>query len=172
MTKVINLFGAPSAGKSYNAMALTCALKAKGYKAEYVSEYAKDLVNENSTHKLKHQIYVFAKQLKRLEVLLDKELDFIITDSPLLLGSFYGGYYKVVSNTFHQLVLESFNNYNNINFFLTRTLPYDSKLRVQSEDESLEVHSSLIEFLNEKEISYTSLHNDENTINKILDLLV
>lgn len=171
MTKIINFLGAPSAGKSFNAMSLTCALKSKGFKAEYVSEYAKDLVNENSTHKLKHQIYVFAKQLKRLEVLMDKDLDYIITDSPLILSSFYGTYYKNSSAIFEQLVLESFNQYSNINFFLTRTLEYDAKLRVQTEEESIKVHETLTSYLEAKNIQYTSLYNDKYTISKILELI-
>ena len=78
--KVINLFGSSGSGKSTTALGLTYMLRLKGYKAEYVSEYAKDLVAEESTHKLRHQLYVFAKQLKRVDVLLNKDIDYIITD--------------------------------------------------------------------------------------------
>ena len=68
-TQIINLFGASGSGKSTTAMGLTYFLRLGGHKVEYVNEYAKDLVYEESTHKLKHQLYVFAKQLKKQDVL-------------------------------------------------------------------------------------------------------
>ena len=42
--KVINLFGSAGAGKSTTALGVAHNLKINGYKVEYVSEYAKQLV--------------------------------------------------------------------------------------------------------------------------------
>ena len=46
-TVVINLFGGPGAGKSTCAMEICSELKKHGLSAEYVQEYAKELVYEN-----------------------------------------------------------------------------------------------------------------------------
>lgn len=147
MTTVVNLFGSAGSGKSTTALGLCYFLKLKGYKVEYVSEYAKDLVNEGSIHKLKHQLYVFSKQLKRMEVLVDKELDFIVTDSPILLSYFYGEKYGTSGPLLGDLVSAYHDSYSNYNVFLTRAFDYDPKLRVQSEEESDIDSKSLMDFL-------------------------
>lgn len=169
--KVINLFGASGSGKSTTALGLTYMLRLKGYKAEYVSEYAKDLVAEESVHKLKHQLYVFAKQLKKVDVLLNKELDYIVTDSPTLLSYFYGEKFQVNLDGFKELVLSSFKSTPQINIFLKRTLPFDETLRLQTAEESDRDSSDLLKILNDCEISFITLNSDGDTVNNILNHL-
>lgn len=169
--KVINLFGASGSGKSTTALGLTYMLRLKGYKAEYVSEYAKDLVAEESVHKLKHQLYVFAKQLKKVDVLLNKELDYIVTDSPTLLSYFYGEKFQVNLDGFKELVLSSFKSTPQINIFLKRTLPFDETLRLQTAEESDQDSSDLLKILNDCEISFITLNSDGDTVNNILNHL-
>ena len=78
-TKIINLFGSAGAGKSTQAMGLVPLLRLAGYSAEYVSEYAKDVVFSKCEHLLtQNQLYVFSEQFRRLKVLDDSNLDFII----------------------------------------------------------------------------------------------
>ena len=79
-TKIINLFGAAGAGKSTQAMGLVTALRLAGYSAEYVAEYAKDVVYEKHLGKLEDQLYIFAKQNRRIERVLSSNFDFIVTD--------------------------------------------------------------------------------------------
>ena len=57
--------------------------------ADWITEYAKELCILNSEHLLENQIWVFANQYQKMKY-LSEELDFVITDSPLLLSSFYG----------------------------------------------------------------------------------
>ena len=52
-TVVINLFGGPGAGKSTCAMEICSELKKHGLSADYVQEYAKELVYENHMDLLK-----------------------------------------------------------------------------------------------------------------------
>lgn len=169
--KVINLFGASGSGKSTTALGLTYMLRLKGYKAEYVSEYAKDLVAEESVHKLKHQLYVFAKQLKKVDVLLNKELDYIVTDSPTLLSYFYGEKFQVNLDGFKELVLSSFKSTPQINIFLKRTLPFDETLRLQTAEESDNDSEVLERILNELDVPHTTFLSNNETVSEIIKLL-
>lgn len=169
--KVINLFGASGSGKSTTALGLTYHLRLLGYKAEYVSEYAKDLVAEESEHKLRHQLYVFAKQLKRVDVLLNKELDFIVTDSPTLLSYFYGEKFQVNLEGFKELVLSSFKSTPQVNVFLKRTLPFDETLRLQTQEESDQDSVDLENMLNQLGVSYSAFYSDNQTVSNIINIL-
>lgn len=163
-TVVINLFGSAGSGKSTTAMGLTYYLRLLGYKAEYVTEYAKDLVNEGSLNKLKHQLYVFAKQLKRMEVVSDKGLDFIVTDSPIYLSLFYGDKYGTSGPFLEDLVKSYHKTFTNVNVFLTRHVDYDPLLRVQTEDESNKDSKDLADFLFKHKVytDFKTTSKDEN----------
>ena len=171
MTKLINLYGAAGAGKSTTAMGITHYLKLKGYRVEYVSEYAKDLVNEGSEHKLKHQLYVFAKQLKKLSVLMDKGLDYVVTDSPLLLSYFYGNKYGNVKPYFKDMVLSHINDYETLNIFINRDIEYDDKLRIQSSTESdldsVDLYNLLVDLGIEFVATKTSVVNTQKGLDNI-----
>ena len=85
---VINLFGQPGAGKSTGAAYIFSQLKLRGINAELVTEFAKDKVYEETKEVFNNQIYIFGKQYFRMSRIA-KKVDVIITDSPLLLSSFY-----------------------------------------------------------------------------------
>lgn len=87
----INFYGGPGSGKSTVAALLYSELKVLQYRTELVREFAKDLVYQGfdltkSDYNL--QLIIFAEQLRR-EILLDKHVDFIISDSPLFLNAYY-----------------------------------------------------------------------------------
>ncbi len=134
--KVINLWGAPGVGKSTVAAGLFYKMKVAGYKVELVTEYAKDVVWDNRSDLLRDQLYLLAKQNRRLERLRDK-VDWCITDSPILLVLAYmpENYYK----SFNDLANDVWNTYNNYNFLLTRSHEYKQDGRVQTEAQSHEV---------------------------------
>ena len=87
-TIVINLFGAPGAGKSTTAAFLFGELKSMGLDVELVTEYVKDLVWDKRYKELSNQIICFGQQMRRIERLIG-QVDIIITDSPLLLNAYY-----------------------------------------------------------------------------------
>ena len=129
MTKVINFFGGPGVGKSTIASGIFHELKKKDCNCEYVSEYAKDVVWEGTTNLLENQIHVFSEQLRRQWRLINK-VEYIITDSPLLLSSVYYEYYTKNKNIFFsekhtKLCLEffdkTFEEFDNMNFIIERT---------------------------------------------------
>ena len=93
--QVINFLGSSGSGKSTSALGLTYELKKRGVKAELITEFAKDLVFSKCEHLLlQNQIFIFAEQHRRMEILKDSGLQYLITDSPLILSSYYGNKYK------------------------------------------------------------------------------
>lgn len=147
MTQVVNLYGGPGTGKSTIAAELFSSLKWRGINCELVTEYAKDKVWEGSTNVLEHQIYIFAKQLFRTSRLLGK-VDYIITDSPILLSLVYG---ENESNEFRSLVLAEHRKLNNINIFLQRNKLYRRVGRLQTEQEAMEIDYKIRDMLREYE---------------------
>lgn len=126
--KVLNLYGGPGSGKSTRAAELFAFLKKKGNDVELVTEYAKEMVYENRLDVLaSDQLYVFAKQNRKLERLRKAGLEYAITDSPLLLSRVYAG--PEVPAELHMLVESTYASYDNINLFLNR--PPRSKYKRQ-----------------------------------------
>lgn len=116
--KIINIFGNPGSGKSTIAAYLFSEMKARGLEVELVTETAKDLVWDNDYTRLENQILVFGMQLHRLNTLCSK-VDYVITDSPLLLQL---GYYRQrnlpAPAEFEKLVMDYNNQFINTNILL------------------------------------------------------
>ena len=89
----------------------------------------------------------------------------------LILSVFYGEKYNVNLPYFKELVLNSFKDQNQINFFLTRSLPFDTVGRLQSQEESDNDSLSLQNMLNTHQIKYTPLKGDNDAVNNILHFL-
>lgn len=152
--KVINLFGGPGIGKSTLASYLFYKLKSEGYNTELVSEYAKELTWEENFDKLSDQLYVTAKQNRRLHRLEDK-VDVVVTDCPILLGINYATP-EYIGGTFVPMVYSLFESYDNINIVLNRTKPYIAKGRTQSKDEAIKIDENIANILS----PYKSLNCD------------
>jgi adenylate kinase family enzyme len=162
---VINLFGGPGAGKSTTAAGVFNRLKTIGLNAELINEYAKDLTWENRQKALQNQVYVFGKQYHRQERCADK-VDFIITDSPLLLSSIYAN--EKVPTVFHDLVKYCFHEYDNRNYFLERVKAYNPVGRNQTEEEAKKIDVRVKTFLDDIGESYQSIIGDESALLKIV----
>jgi nicotinamide riboside kinase len=167
--KVINLFGQPSAGKSTTAAGLFFKMKTLGYSVELVTEYAKDMVWRGlPLQAFDDQLYITAKQNAKLHR-LKGQVEFVISDSPLLLGLIYAPdqYYK----TFEPFLLELFNSYHNINFLLERTKDYNPVGRNQTKEEADQIASFLENFLINKNISHSKIKGDKDAPDNIFDNL-
>jgi hypothetical protein len=163
---VINLMGGPGAGKSTGSTRLFSELKELGYNAEYVPEYAKDLVWGRNMKTLDNQIYVFAKQHHRIWRLLD-QVDVIVTDSPIFLSCIYGK----TSNTFKSLVIEEFNKLNSLNILLKRVKPYNPSGRYQNEHEAKELDIVIENFLIDNKISYNIVNGNKEGVDEIVKIV-
>lgn len=141
--KVVNIFGGPGTGKSTTAAYLFHELKCAGADVELVTEYAKDMVWEKRTNILSDQVYIAAKQNRRMERLVDQGIDVAITDSPLIMGCMYRpvDYFTF----FEPLVAEIFKSYpNSLNLYLNRGFEYNPVGRYQTADEAMEIDQQII----------------------------
>lgn len=155
---VINLTGAPGAGKSTGAAKLFYELKTRGVNCELVNEFAKDKTWEHNATALNCQEYIFGKQSYRLKRCRD-EVDVIITDSPLPLTIIYTKD-ESIKKPLTELVLAVYNSYDNINFFINRVKPYNPKGRNQTAEESDALSTEIKTLYQQLDIPYTEITGD------------
>lgn len=167
---VINLTGAPGAGKSTGAAKLFCELKMLGINCELVGEFAKDKTWEHNLTALNCQEYVFGKQSYRLARCRD-EVDVIVTDSPLPLTIIYNSN-EAIAKPLEELVMAIFNSYENINFFINRTKPYNPKGRNQTAEESDNLSLEIKKLYERLGIEYTEITGDTEGYTKAIELIL
>ena len=164
---IVNLFGVPGAGKSTGAAYIFAKLKMLGINAELITEFAKDKVWENNSEVFKNQADLCGKQSYRISRCKDK-VDVIVTDSPLPLSIFYNTG-EFLTENFNKSVMDVFNSYNNLNFLLLRTKPYNPIGRHQSEEESDALKQPMVQLLKERGISYVEVDGDIVGYDKIIE---
>jgi ABC-type oligopeptide transport system ATPase subunit len=156
---VVNLYGGPGSGKSTTAAGVFCLLKLHGVNAELITEFAKDLTWERRDKTLKDQLYVFAKQHHKLWRAKD-QVDVMITDSPLPLSLVYG-------DIDAKLVMDTFNRFNNLNFFIGRGKKYNPAGRNQTEEESKILDGEIRDLLKTHNIPFTEVAGFYGGVNVI-----
>jgi hypothetical protein len=164
---LVNLFGTPGSGKSSGSAYIFSQLKKNGINAELVTEFAKDKVWEESKEVFNNQAYIFGKQYFRISRCQNK-VDVIVTDSPLLLSAFYN-HDETLGETFNQLVVNVFNSYNSMNYFLLRDKPYNPIGRFQTEEESNNLIVPMKKFLNKYNIDYSIKKGNFEDYDKIVE---
>ena len=157
---LVNLFGAPGAGKSTGAAYIFSQLKMRGVNAELVTEFAKDKVWEESKAVFNNQAYIFGKQYFRISRCADK-VDVVITDSPLLLSLVYNND-PVLGEEFNEVVRKVMNSYDCRNFYLVRTKDYNPVGRFQTESESDAIADEIQALLEKEKINYLISAGDKD----------
>ena len=177
--KVINFFGGPGTGKSTASSGLFYRMKKNNLNCEYVTEYAKELVWEERFNIINNdQLYILARQHRYIDRLKGK-VDYVVTDSPLLLSAIYAGHNEDQSaplkdadglRLFQALTLRLFNKYDNYNFFLLTTgFQYWMTGRIQEKSESTILDEKIFDFLVENKIRFRCIEgNDESVLERIL----
>jgi hypothetical protein len=168
--RAINLYAGPGTGKSTTCAALFAELKYIGINTEMILEYAKDAVWENRGPKLfAAQEYIFGKQHFRMSRVAS-ETDFVITDSPLLLGLVYMPQ-KFKMPSLRNVIKEAYFSYDNINIFLKRNKPYNPKGRNQNEEDAKLLDTKIIMMLEKLGLSFYSFEFSRNNVEQIIDIL-
>ena len=174
-TKIINLVGSPSSGKSLIAALLFAELKMMHKRTEYVQEYAKTLVWQNRLDELANQYNVTMEQYKMINSVNGK-VEYICLDSPLLLGIYYNRYHPDnVSNVekTEKMILDKIKEFDNIYIFIERNkeFPYEIEGRIHNEKESDDISIKLKEILKEFRIPYKSFRSDKSNIQEMLQYI-
>lgn len=168
-TKIINLFGAPSAGKSTAAAGIFAELKRRGESAELVTEVAKELVWNGQTEDLADQFYVTALQNNRLRRLQGK-VDYVVTDSPVILGSVYAQYNYCNVPDFHAFLAHVHGGYDNLDVYLpvAEHLEADGRAHGYSEIPALDAQiKQLLSVISPDHVCATRDNVVEIVLNKI-----
>lgn len=176
MKRIICIYGGPGSGKSTTCAGLFYKLKLARFNCEMNREYVKDWVWEDRRIKLGDQPYIFAKSARKERIYMESDIDFIITDSPLLLTHFYGMKYDRLeqeSNTslimlkHHHKICQEY-GYKIDHYLLERVKPYQAKGRFQEAAEAATFDKEMEEMLTSLNIKFDKVPGDETAVDLIL----
>lgn len=114
---VINLWGAPSCGKSTLAAGLFYRMKRAGCDTELVPEAAKDLIHERNLRPFEDQMLILGEQYRRLWRLRGIYRS-AISDSPLPLCLFYEMRERGLHEALQQAIWPLYGRFRNINVWV------------------------------------------------------
>lgn len=159
-TVIVNLYGAPGAGKSTGSAYIFGQLKMNNISVELVREFVKDKIYEKSEGVFNDQVYILGKQHFR-QTNVKGNVDVIITDCPLIVQAYYTDKYKFpYADELRQLVLKLYSLENNINYFVNRDKPYNPDGRFQTEADSDSISGNLKEYLDNLNIEYKEINGN------------
>lgn len=176
-TTIINLYGGPCAGKSTGAAHLFHKLKTLGANVELVREYVKSWVWEARKFSTYDQLYFLGKQIRQ-ESLLFGKVDWIITDSPVLMNLYYAQKYcpLVISEGVRAATLAYYHQseddgHKHVHVFLNRTKPYLSHGRFQSEDEAKEIDDEVRKVMRHLKFPFIETTSEEADLEVLLETI-
>ncbi len=180
MKKIICLYGGPGSGKSTTCAGLFYQLKMKHYNCEMNREYVKEWIWENRNIQEGDQPYFFAKMARREKIYMNNDVDFIITDSPLILTSFYGRKYDKFEQKYDTSAMMLKNHheickdlgYKIDHFFLERTKPFQQSGRRENEDQAKKIDIEIRQFLDDFGIKYELIKGDDTAVKHIMKNLL
>jgi tRNA uridine 5-carbamoylmethylation protein Kti12 len=166
----INIFGAPGSGKSTMRSRLFYELKKQQLKVEEVVEYAKELTYGEDGVKLSDQILMFGRQ-RHPHFVLDKKVDYVITDSPFIMGFTYVDDAVEYKDELKALMLKVHNSYRTLNIFINRNHEYQEFGRNQTAEQSDEKALEIKALLDECGIEFYEFKSGEETIQNSLTII-
>jgi hypothetical protein len=172
---VINLFGGSGLGKSTTASLLFGEMKLEGYHVELVSEYVKTWAWQGRRPTGFDQFYIAGKQAHSESQLYGK-VDYIITDSPLLLSGFYEQFHLgrqlCLPTILNFLDYAKEHNIEHLNFLLQRNKKFDPRGRFETEEEAINVDVKLKSWLQDLGLQYTLItESDHARVSAILNFV-
>lgn len=168
--KVVNLFGAPSAGKSTTMLGLTYHMKLMGLSVENTPEFFKELIYEDSNaERFGGQLYVLGEQNRRIARLMGKN-DFAITDCPLPLIGMYTAEDYIPG--FHDFVKNLNSKYDNVNYMIIRKHEFENEKRVHDESQANELERKLPEYLKSMGVEFKLIESGEDLVQRLIDDMI
>ena len=171
-TVIVNLYGAPGAGKSTGSAYIFGQLKMNNISVELVREFVKDKIYEKSEGVFNDQVYILGKQHFR-QTNVKGNVDVIITDCPLIIQAYYTDKYKFpYADELRQLVLKLYSLENNINYFVNRDKPYNPDGRFQTEADSDSISGNLKEYLDNLGIEYKEINGNITDYDSVVEDII
>lgn len=166
-TTVINLYGGSGVGKSTVAALLFAHMKMQGLHVELVREYVKLWAWSGKQVRPTDQIYLLGKQ-SAYESLLYGKVDYIVTDSPVMLAGAYaewhsgeaGRYVTDAANSYYD-VSASDGSVKFINYVLYRDGAFDPRGRYETAEQATKFDEFLKEYLARNGKEFVILHGSE-----------
>lgn len=175
MTVVLNLLGGPSSGKSTLAAELYAKMKHKCLKVEMVREVAKEWAWEGRKIGPFDQMAILGEQIKRESSLYGK-VDYIVSDSPVMLGAFYfeynhgRGFMNNMVKEYYYFAEEKGIKF--VNIRLRRTKEYEQSGRFETLDEAIKIDQAIYAYISDNMYDCKHMFNNEaETANIILQEL-
>ena len=150
-------------------------MKKRGLEVELVNEYVKKWAWTGRKVGALDQVYIFGKQAKSEHDLYGK-VEYIITDSPLLLSPIYEKYYSsdgesiVEPSVLAHIEKAGDNGVRHINYLIPRTKPFNPKGRFETEETAKEIDRLVEKYLLELDIPFIQLTSVESD-DKIQEIL-
>jgi ABC-type amino acid transport substrate-binding protein len=164
MSTVINLYGGSGLGKSTTAALVFGEMKLMGLHCELVREFVKEWAWAGRQIKPGDQTEIYQNQLAR-ERLYYGKLDYIVTDSPLVLGPIYQKYYtgtdSIAQEVFDNIIRAEQEGVSYMNFLLKRNKPFDPRGRYESEEQAKEVDFFVEKYLKDKSVPFHTITSDD-----------
>lgn len=176
MTTVVNMLGGSGLGKSTTAAGLYHQMKLDGYNVELVREYVKIWAWDGKKVGQYDQIYIFGKQA-RSEYMLYEKVDYIITDSPIILSPVYEKFYNNGQSMIEEAALKFLekaenNGIQHVNFLLERKKPFNPEGRYETEEQAKQIDLKVSEFLADNGLLYQKVDcSDEERIKFMMEYL-
>jgi len=169
----INLYGGPGTGKSTTAAGLFYKMKTLGYKAELISEFAKELTFSEDMTRLKDQLLILAEQHHRM-FRLDGKVDWVIHDSPINMGQVYLNDETIPVKEFEKFTNALFNRYDCVNIFLERNVKehgYQEYGRSQTLNEAIDKDNEIKAMLVKNNVPFIQVKMGADAVNEIYQLI-
>ena len=179
MTLVVNFFGGPAIGKSTQAAGLFNLMKRAQLSVEMPYEFPKIVAWEENYSAIKDQFYITANQHRNITRLHGK-VDYIIVDSPIILGIVYKERYSTEPEypsmfydyKFDDFIFSLFKKYKSLNIVLKRDdSTYDHTGRFQNLEESKQIDEDIVKKLAFNGIPYVEFQVNETTTENIFNYI-
>ncbi len=175
MSLIINFFGGPGIGKSTQSAGLFSIMKKLHIDVELTFEYPKIVAWEENYSAIKDQFFITANQHRNITRLHGK-VDYIIVDSPIILGTVYKDRYNkepeypgmFYDDSFDIFILSLFKKYRSLNIFLNRDdSSYNENGRFQNLEESKIIDNDIKLKLLGNDIPFVEFSVKNNTPSEI-----
>lgn len=174
-TFVVNLLGGSGLGKSTTAALVYGEMKLSRYSVELVREFVKEWAWAGRKVGPLDQGIIYGNQLEREKSLYNK-VEFIITDSPLILSAVYQKFYTgndpIKATVLRDLETAKEHNVEHLNILLRRSKPYDPNGRYETEEQAKQVDIAVEQYLKENNLPCVIVEaGDRERVTEIVNML-